>query len=357
MTNMREKLFVARSYVRNAVSSKELSYIVEPTQWATRMVGENITNELERQNILRAAITTTPLFIRNSIVHYGSLPAQFTSKGFRKAHRSCRIVATVFHIHSNEQRERIREVNHNVDVFHTPSSITAREMMHEGVSQKKIIIIPLGVSNHMFYPLSDQERILARKRFGIDNKTIVVGSFQKDGIGWEDGMRPKMEKGPDIFVETCKILSVSYSIHVMLVGPARGYVAHELRKFNIPFTHVGYLRDYKEIAKYYHVLDVYVIPSRIEGGPLALLEAWASGIPVVSTPCGMVPDIVVHTKTAYITNAANADELAKHVHDVINNTDVRNKLVMGGLEQIRHYYWPQIARLYYKRLYKQLLQT
>ena len=66
----------------------------------------------------------------------------------------------------------------------------------------------------------------------------MICSFQKDGIGWGEGLEPKLIKGPDIFVETMRNLKAAgLPVVAMLTGPARGYVKLMLDKYNVPFIH------------------------------------------------------------------------------------------------------------------------
>ena len=70
-----------------------------------------------------------------------------------------------------------------------------------------------------------------RKTLGISKEFIVIGSFQKDGSGWKDGLDPKFIKGPDLVVSTLKLLSSwGYPVYALLTGPSRGYVKKELEK-------------------------------------------------------------------------------------------------------------------------------
>ena len=63
---------------------------------------------------------------------------------------------------------------------------------------------------------------------------MVIGSFQKDGSGWKEGLIPKMVKGPDIFLRAIEILNNSIpELFVLLTGSARGYVRHGLEKMKV----------------------------------------------------------------------------------------------------------------------------
>ena len=121
-----------------------------------------------------------------------------------------------------------------------------------------------------------------REKLNIKESDYVIGSFQKDGVGWKDGLKPKLEKGPDIFINIiCKLKNIHKNLLVILTGPSRGFVINELKKNNIKYLYFRNI-DYEKLQNLYSVLDVYLITSREEGGPRSLLEAMATGVPVIS---------------------------------------------------------------------------
>ena len=80
-------------------------------------------------------------------------------------------------------------------------------------------------------------------------------------------------------------------IVALLPGPARGYVANRLSAEGVPFIAPGFVAR-EALPVLYHALDLYVSPSRDEGGPAGVLESMASGVPVVSTRTGMPADML-----------------------------------------------------------------
>ena len=115
--------------------------------------------------------------------------------------------------------------------------------------------------------------------------------FQKDGEGWGRGLKPKLIKGPDIFIETIKKLKNKIdNLYILLSGPSRGYIQNELVKI-FPFRYINFKYYYKT-PLLYHLIDLYFIPAR--GGPRALLESFASKTPIVSTNVGQVKDLLIN---------------------------------------------------------------
>lgn len=181
-----------------------------------------------------------------------------------------------------------------------------------GIDPSKVYLIPIGINLQFFSFRSIKMRRDARMKLNLPTSAFVIGSFQKDGMGWGDGMEPKLIKGPDVFVEVMKRLKREIpELVVLLSGPARGYVKQKLEEAEIPYRHV-YLKSYPEIAGLYHALDLYVVSSRQEGGPKAILESMASGVPLVTTRVGQAMDLVKHGENAWMADVEDVDALAAH---------------------------------------------
>ena len=107
------------------------------------------------------------------------------------------------------------------------------------IPQKNMVFkIPIGVEFEWFNTKTRESQTMARTHLGIPQSAFVIGSFQKDGNGWNEGYCPKLIKGPDIFLKTLDILRHRISdLFVLLTGPARGYVRKGLEAMNIPYKH------------------------------------------------------------------------------------------------------------------------
>ncbi|HEU0246189.1 MAG TPA: glycosyltransferase, partial [Gaiellaceae bacterium] len=163
--------------------------------------------------------------------------------------------------------------------------------MHElvlsaGVDPACVFRIPIGIDVERFSIAEPEAKARARRALEVPEQAFVVGSFQKDGVGQGEGLEPKLVKGPDVLVAALERLRAdSPDLFVLLTGPARGFVRRELERIGVPYRHV-LARDRAELERAYHALDVYVVASRQEGGPKAVLESMATGVPLVSTRVG-----------------------------------------------------------------------
>lgn len=194
-----------------------------------------------------------------------------------------------------------------IQVTHTEMH---EKILESGISPQKVFRIPIGIDISNFPKQTPALRLEARHRLDIPQSAFVVGSFQKDGNGWAEGFTPKLIKGPDIFLKVVGALKNRIpEIFVLLTGPSRGFIKKGLENLKVPYRHV-YLDEYSKINIYYQALDLYLVTSRQEGGPKALLESMASGIPLVTTRVGHAMDLVKHGTNAWMVDVEDVDGLA-----------------------------------------------
>ena len=80
-------------------------------------------------------------------------------------------------------------------------------------------------------------------------------------------------------------------IEVILTGKRRQYVISELEKRNIPFKYFE-MTSFDELNELYNILDLYIVSSRVEGGPQAILECAITKTPIISTDVGVASEIL-----------------------------------------------------------------
>lgn len=99
----------------------------------------------------------------------------------------------------------------------------------------------------------------------------------------------------------------------------------------------------EEVPSLYASHDIFVFPSLVEGMPLTLLEAMASGMPVVTTnTCGMA-DVVEDGVNGLLVAPADAAALAAGVERLCQSVDFRKQLGLAGQETMRRYTWARVA--------------
>ncbi len=356
MPSIKKVLQLTKSIYKNVFCKNDVIIITEFSNWVAKESSLYIKLNLEKKYKVKVSISHLPFFLRNKVVYFSSIHTFIKKRGLVKLHKSNKIILTWYHVKDNDKRLKfISEINNFVDIVHTSCHLTKDILIANGLFKEKIKVIPLGIDLHKFKFGNPQEIDFFKKKLGIGKKAVVIGSFQKDGVGWAEGLEPKLIKGPDIFCDVVEKLSLNNDIHVMLTGPARGYVKKRLDNANIKYSHI-YLENYLDIIKYYQILDLYIISSRIEGGPMSLLESLACGVPLVSTKVGMVPDFIVDRVNGALADVDDVKSLILRSEEIINNKEIQQNIRNNGVKSISNLDWSIIVERYFNELFKSFLK-
>ena len=224
--------------------------------------------------------------------------------------------------------ETMRERHAEIDRVQVTNRAMKELVLGTGVAQEKVHRIPIGIDAEAFPLRSSGDRSAARVALGLPESAFVVGSFQKDGVGWGDGLEPKLIKGPDILLAVGERLRERVpELTVLLTGPSRGYVRVGLDRLGIPYRHV-LLPHVDAVAQAYAAIDLCLVASRDEGGPRAVLEAMATGVPLVTTRVGQAVDLVRDGENGWLVDVEDVDALVARAAHVAGAP-------VGGLERMR----------------------
>ncbi len=339
---------------------KPIQYVTEDANWAIKSVGLNIKKEMDILSPNKLEIVTNPSRITKRIVHFGS-QYMWLSWGQHMS-RTNKFISTFFHgkledgDHVKKHIYKFLESLPRLSKVITASTLIEKRLLSWDVDPKLITKIPLGVNTRIFVPTKQETKNSIRKILKIPKDAIVIGSFQKDGIGWGNGIKPKLIKGPDIFVDTLKILSnKGIKIFALLTGPARGYVIENLKLNKIPYHH-SYVERSEDLTTFYQALDIYLITSREEGGPMGLMESISCGIPVVTTNVGMASDVINNEKLGSISSEINSHELAQKVENILNILNKENERLKEEIrKEVLRFDWRNIAKEHWSKVYKNLI--
>ena len=155
------------------------------------------------------------------------------------------------------------------------------QLAASGVPGDRIRLVENGIDTRRFSPAAEP---IARTEFGIAPDAIVFGT----------AMRLTEQKNPLGLVEAFASVAADAPRAALVIagdGELRESVLARASNLGIGGrVHLAGARD--DLERFYAMLDVFVLPSRYEGLPLALLEAMAVGRPVVATAVGQVPSVL-----------------------------------------------------------------
>jgi glycosyltransferase involved in cell wall biosynthesis len=183
----------------------------------------------------------------------------------------------------------------------------------------RIIVIGHGVDGQFFV-----KRDVNRKRFGVPGSSFVVGL-----VGSKSSDRDCNRKGVDIFLDVAHRVSARIGqLHIVLGGPGWDRELAELRAAKISASATGYLAK-SELPFLYSALDVYLLTSRVEGGPCTVFEAMSCQTPVVATRVGAVPELIENGVNGYLAAVDDVEALTAAVLK-LSQTEGHRKTIGGN---------------------------
>jgi glycosyltransferase involved in cell wall biosynthesis len=92
--------------------------------------------------------------------------------------------------------------------------------------------------------------------------------------------------------------------------------------------------------------DCVVNPSTVDNMPISLLEAFASGLPVVTTNAGGIPDMLQDGVSGILVPIGDADAMGREVSRVLADKALAARLAAAGRAEAERYAWPRVKALW-----------
>ncbi|MBI3999788.1 MAG: GT4 family glycosyltransferase PelF [Candidatus Omnitrophica bacterium] len=210
------------------------------------------------------------------------------------------------------------------------SESTREALTAQGSAYRHAKIIYNGIDVDRCHHLKNRDSIL--KKLGLKPVHQIVGM-----VG-----RLCPVKGQKEFIQAAKEVSVQIpeAVFVLVGNDVERHGAYEsqLRKvvselgLNEKVIFTGYRSDALDLI---HAFDVFVLPSKIEGLPVTILEAMALKKPVVATSVGGVPEIVVDEKTGLLVPPNDVLRLSQSILRLLRNPGEAMELGEEGYEYVK----------------------
>jgi glycosyltransferase involved in cell wall biosynthesis len=218
------------------------------------------------------------------------------------------------------------------------------EMLRYGVPKEKMRVIDNGIDLARFNDTGSPIEI--REKFGIKKGVTIIGTVGNLGA----------EKGHLYLLQAAKeIVNKVNSVVFIIVGdgPLRRYLESEASalgiKENVIFT--GFRTDIPNLLS---TMDIFVLPSVIEGLPMSLLEAMSAKRAIVATRVGAISK-VVHDGNGILVKPRDVAGLENAILRLLGSEENRQKYAFAGYETVRTHFSSEQMSSKYMNLYNELL--
>jgi len=142
-----------------------------------------------------------------------------------------------------------------------------------------------------------------------------------------------------------------------LVGKGRteAQIRDLVRTLNLPGVTFAGAIPWQEIARFYNASDIFINASWLDNLPVSILEAFASGLPVVTTAPPGIRDLVEHERTGLLSKPGDQSALAENVIRLLKEPELGRRLARNAYEEVQLYTWPAVREKWMK-IYRSLQQ-
>jgi len=207
-------------------------------------------------------------------------------------------------------------------------------MQYYNIKKDKIRIVPNGVDTKKFQPVYNQDKI--KDQFGIKNRPCIL---------YVGRLIPR--KGLLFLVQAAKQIVAELNKTIFIIvgeGPQKLQLISNLEKNRLlkNFLFLGDVKE-KELPLIYNSSDIFVFPSIQEGQGIALLEAQATALPVVSFNLSGIKETVLDNETGFLIKP-DSKKLAEVVLKLLKNKKLCNEMGKKGREFVlNNFSWEKSA--------------
>jgi glycosyltransferase involved in cell wall biosynthesis len=200
-----------------------------------------------------------------------------------------------------------------------PSRALADFVVQHGFPESRIRVVPSGLTLR---------------------RTDPVPSRRPPTIGTAATL--DFHKGVDVLLEACALIDEPLKLEIFGDGPVRAQLEELALRLGVDATFHGFVDDFRERVG---GLDVFVLPTRGDNLPVAILEAMASAVPVVATRVGGIPELVLDEESGLLVAPDDPRALAAALERLFAADDLRVRLGRGGARRVeRHFESGKVAR-------------
>jgi len=194
-----------------------------------------------------------------------------------------------------------------------------------GVKEEKIEVIYNGIDENRFVPAALAEKNRIKKKLGLVGKQVIgINARMNAGKGYETLM-PAFKQIRTKFPDT----------YLISVGGGNPYIQKKINSLVIKLGLSDQVRflgewDRGKTPDFYKAIDIFTLPSETEGLPLTVIEAMLSGLPVVATSVGGIPEEVIEGRTGYLVEPKDSVGLAEAILKLLENKQLAIKMGSDG---------------------------
>lgn len=217
-----------------------------------------------------------------------------------------------------------------------PSQATKNDLINMTKFPAGKIVETAEGSEASFRFHDEKEKKAIRSKFGLPEKYMIFVSR------WE------RYKGVDTSIYAHEILLKKYpQLGLVICGrpdkqnPDIAEIVKQKQAEGLPIFTPGFVTD-EDLKALYSAASVYVHPSQYEGFGIMILEAFSSGVPVVTSNTSCLPEVV--GDAGLMADPRSPEEVAKQIDKILSDPKLAAELIAKGATRVKKYSWAKMAK-------------
>jgi len=225
----------------------------------------------------------------------------------------------------------------------------AKKALNENnrINPKKVKLVYNGIDLNRYNGSANNDLKSMKRELGLKEDSCVIGNI---------GRLVKEKDQTTLLKAFKKLIQKKFNGELVIVGdgPLKEELISLSKEYDIA-DHVKFLGYQDDIEKYYRLFDIYILSSVSEGISLTLLEAMASGKPVIATKVGGNPEVVVERETGYLVPCGFPERIEQAVMRLNINQALTKEMGVNAKKRVQAHFSLTGMSDQYQKLYEDML--
>ncbi|MGE5300742.1 MAG: glycosyltransferase family 4 protein [Acidobacteriota bacterium] len=223
-----------------------------------------------------------------------------------------------------------------VDMNIAVSNAVANSLIRSGIFRRRVRLVYGSVDTQKFQGIPHQTVEEYKARYFAGGYDFVIGMVAR--LIHDGNFDPAMPtpKGHDVLIRA--VAQLDNRTAILFLGPC---LERDIEKLHLMARHYGLPEErlifagfQEDMAPFYQMMDLAVLPSPHEGLGLAIIEAMAAGVPCIGANSGGVAEIITHGKDGFLVKPGDSAELAEKIAALRSSAPLREEFAAEGKKTV-----------------------
>jgi len=181
-----------------------------------------------------------------------------------------------------------------------------------------IEVVYNGIDENIFKSIGSEEKANKRQDLGFKKEDTLLGVV---------GRLDEMKNQTILLDMLAQLKQTAPNAKLIIVGRGKTelFLKSKVEKMGLT-KNVSFMGEIRNVHNVLSMLDIFLLPSLSEGLPLSIIEAMASGLPVIASKVGGIPELITNDLNGYLVEAGNKNAFMEATEKLVKNTNTQKTM-------------------------------